>query len=399
MDLIPRFFTMPEESFFLFGARGVGKSTILKSKFKDAQVLDLLDPALFRKLLANPELLSEIISGRPDVRIWVIDEIQRIPELLPVVHHWIEKQWHESRGGKKRLRQQFVLTGSSARKLKSTGVDLLGGRAQECRLYPFIAAELGPSFSLDVAMKKGMLPLVHQSRGYAAKLSGYLSLYMQMEVQAEGLVRSLPNFGRFLASISFSHSSILNYSDIARDCAIDAKTVRNYTDILEDLLLAYRVPVFSKRAKRELISANKFYYFDAGVFQSIRPRGVLDKPEEIAGAALEGLVYQHLLAWSSYRGLGDQVYFWRSRGGVEVDFVLYGEKEFLAIEVKHSDQFDRKSLKALREFRSDYPESRCLYLYRGKERFERDGILVLPAEEFLKSLHPSSSLTEIYRVR
>ncbi len=190
MELIPRFFTPPEESFFLFGARGAGKSTILKNKFKDAQVLDLLDPALFRKLMANPELLSEIISGHPEVRIWVIDEIQRIPELLPVVHHWIETQWHESRGRKKRLRRQFILTGSSARKLKSTGVDLLGGRAQECRLYPFIAAELGPSFSLDLAMKNGMLPLVHQSRGYAAKLSGYLSLYMQMEVQAEGLVRS-----------------------------------------------------------------------------------------------------------------------------------------------------------------------------------------------------------------
>ncbi len=396
MELVPRFFSPPDESFFLFGARGVGKSTILREKFKKAKMLDLLDPSLYRQLTANPELLSEIISGNPEVGIWIIDEIQRIPELLPVVHQWIEKQWQESPHGSEPNRRQFVLTGSSARKLKTTGVDLLGGRALECRLYPFIASELGSKFSLEVAIRKGMLPLVHHSRGYAAKLSGYLSLYMQLEVQAEGLVRSLPNFSRFLISISFSHGSILNYSDIARDCAIDAKTVRNYVDILEDLLLAYRVPVFSKRAKRELITANKFYYFDAGVYQSIRPRGVLDQPEEIAGAALEGLVYQHLLAWSSYRGRGDQVFFWRSRGGVEVDFVLYGESEFLAIEVKHSDQFDRKSLKALREFHSDYPESRCLFVYRGKERFERDGVLVLPAEEFLKSLDPASSLTKIY---
>lgn len=395
--MIPRFFTPPDESFFLFGARGVGKSTILKNKFKNAKILDLLDADLFRQLTANPELLSGMISGNPDIRIWIVDEIQRIPQLLPVVHQWIEKEWQSSSRGMKTGRRQFVLTGSSARKPKTTGVDLLGGRALDCRLYPFTASELGDDFSLDVAISKGMLPLVHHARSYAAKLSGYLSLYMQLEVQAEGLVRSLPNFSRFLISISFSHGSVLNYSDIARDCAIDAKTARNYVEILEDLLLAYRVPVFSKRAKRELIAANKFYYFDAGVYQSIRPKGILDRPEEIAGAAFEGLVYQHLLAWSSYRGRGDQVYFWRSRGGVEVDFVVYGESEFLAIEVKHSDQFDRKSLKALTEFKSDYPESRCLFVYRGKERFEREGVLVLPAEDFLKSLDPSLSISRIYQ--
>jgi predicted AAA+ superfamily ATPase len=384
MEYYSRFFEKPEGSFFLFGARGTGKSTILKNNFPNPSILDLLEPDLYRKLQAKPELLSEMVGGNPKVKTWIIDEIQRVPDLLSLVHKLIEDD----------EQLKFVLTGSSARKLKQSGVDLLGGRALENHLFPYMAAELGDDFDLERSLKLGLLPLVWSSKTPEKTLDGYLSLYMQMEIQAEGLVRNLPAFSRFLTSISFSHGSILNYADIARDCGIDAKTVRNYVDILVDLLVASRVEVFSRRAKRELISANKFYFFDAGVFRSVRPRGPLDKPEEIAGMALEGLVFQHLQAWASYRDVGDKVYFWRSRSGVEVDFVVYGADEFTAIEVKHSDQIDKKSLRALHEFASDYPESKQIYIYRGKNRLQRDNILILPADDLFRGLHPAKHLKD-----
>lgn len=374
--LIPRFFILPKQSFFLFGPRGTGKSTWLKAHFKDALWLDLLDPETFRLYSARPERLEELVLGNPEKKDIVIDEVQKIPELLDVVHALIEK--------KNNLR--FILTGSSSRKLKRTGVDLLAGRAVKRDLHPFVAAELKDKFNLAEALTYGLLPLVFNSEDRESVLRSYASLYIREEVQAEGLVRNIGNFSRFLEAISFSHAAVLNVSNVSRDCQVERKVVENYVSILEDLLLSVRLPVFSKRAKRELIVHQKFYFFDAGVFRSLRPAGPLDKPEEIAGAALEGLVLQHLLAWNSYSGEKNKIYFWRTRSGSEVDFVVYGPDVFWAIEVKNSTKINDSELRSLRTFKEDYPECKTYVLYRGKEKLFRHGVHIVPCEKFLLDL-------------
>ena len=207
------------------------------------------------------------------------------------------------------------------------------------------------------------------------------------EVMAEGLVRNIGNFSRFLEVISFSHGSILNISEVSRECEVSRKTVEGYVSILEDMLLGSRMPVFSKRAKRVLVKQAKFYYFDAGVFRSLRPKGPLDRPEEIDGLALEGLVAQHLRAWCDYTG-GHQLFFWRTPGGTEADFVVYGESVFCAIEVKNARTVSIKDVRGLRAFQSDYPEGTVALLYRGTERLLVGGVLCLPCVEFLEALTP-----------
>jgi predicted AAA+ superfamily ATPase len=180
-------------------------------------------------------------------------------------------------------------------------------------------------------------------------------------------------------------------SNVARECEVERKSVEAYVEILEDLLLAYQVPVFSKRAKRKVITHRKFYYFDAGVFRSLRPSGPLDRPEEIDGVALEGLVAQHLTAWNDYRDHKNQLYFWRTPSGSEVDFVLYGPEVFWAIEVKNSSKIREEELRSLRTFKADYPECKPYFLYRGKERLMKHGVLCMPCEDFLKALHPEKT--------
>lgn len=379
--LIPRIFIPPKNSFFLFGPRGTGKTTWLKQNFPDAIWIDLLEPEIFRSYSAYPERLEEIIFAHPDKKTVVIDEIQKIPELLNVVHALIEKK----------LNIQFILTGSSSRKLKRTGADLLAGRVIKKALYPFIAVELGKKFDLNDALKRGLLPLVISSRESEDVLKTYVALYMREEVQMEGLVRNIGNFSRFLEAVSFSHGSVLNISNVARECEVERKVVEGYVTIIEDLLLAFRLPVFTRRAKRAVVSHPKLYFFDAGVFRSLRPSGPLDKPAEIEGCALEGLVAQHLVAWNSYRGDKDKVYFWRTAAGSEVDFVVYGSEVFWAIEVKNTTRIRPEDLRSLNSFRSDYPESTAYLLYRGKERLMKNGILCMPCEEFLLKLTPENT--------
>lgn len=207
---------------------------------------------------------------------------------------------------------------------------------------------------------------------------------------AEGLTRNIGQFSRFLEAATFSHGAVLNASQVARDCQVERKTVVSYLEILEDLLLAFRLPVFTRRAKRETIAHPKLYFFDAGVFRSLRPKGPLDRPEEIEGPALEGLVAQHLRAWIAYRAKDDQLFYWQTRGGVEVDFVLYGENLFEAIEVKITPRVRPQDLRGLRAFGEDYPEAGLTLLYRGKDRLLLDGVLCLPVADFLKKLTPET---------
>ncbi len=377
-----RFVRGPRGSFFLFGPRGTGKSTWLRTEWPEALRFDLLDPETCRVYGARPERLKEAVLAHRDRTVVVIDEVQRVPELLPVVHMLIEEK----------LGVRFVLTGSSSRKLKRTGVDLLAGRLALASLHPFMAAELGKDFALARALSIGLLPLVVAAQDPESTLKGYASLYLNEEVKQEGLVRNYGDFARFLEAISFSHGSILNISHVARECQVDRKTVEGFVGIMEDLLLSFRLPVFTRRARRETAAHPKFYLFDAGVFRAFRPAGPMDVPSEIEGAAIEGLVAQHLRAWIAYGGQDHRLSYWRTRSGVEVDFVVYGKGVFAAIEVKNTTAVRPEALRGLRSFREDYPESRAIFLYRGRDRLLRDGILCLPVQEFLLGLVPGRPL-------
>ena len=380
MEIAPRFFEQPGgESFFLFGARGTGKSTWCLEHFPDAARLDLLAPDVLRAYSARPERLREYVLARHEGTVIVVDEVQKAPELLSVVHALMEE----------RRDYTFVLTGSSSRKLKRGGADMLAGRALVRTMHPFMAGELGGAFTLEAALVRGMLPVVWDSEMPLDVLSSYAGVYLREEVMMEGLVRSLGDFSRFLEAVSMSHGQVLNISNVARECGVGRKTVEGYISILEDLLLASRIGVFRKRARRAVTRHPKLYLFDAGVFRTLRPKGPLDSPEEMAGAALEGLVYQHLQAWADYGKEECGIYFWRTRSGSEVDFILYGDAGFWAIEVKNATVVRGGDLRALKSFRDDYPECTPIFLYRGEAPLLVDGIRCLHVEDFLRRLRPS----------
>ncbi len=381
MEFVSRFFRIPEQSCFLFGPRGTGKSTWLRHRLPAALYLDLLDPPLHRSLSARPERLRELLAGSPQRRTVVVDEIQRVPELLTVIHAVLEEP----------APPRFILTGSSARKLRRGGVDLLGGRALQCTLHPFMAAEL-PAFDLARALKIGLVPLVAGASDPIVVLEGYASLYLDQEVRAEGLTRSIGSFTRFLEAVSFSHAAQLNVSAVARECEVERKVVAGYVGILEDLLLAFRLPVFRKRAKRATVVHDKLYLFDAGVFRSLRPSGPFDRVGEIDGQALEGLVAQHLRAWVAYSRHDAEIFFWRTRAGTEVDFVVYGQPGLQAFEVKNAASVHPGDLRPLRAFRADYPEADAALLYRGREHLRIDGIWCLPVDDFLRRMVPDEGL-------
>jgi predicted AAA+ superfamily ATPase len=380
MAFIPRLFEPGSDHYFLLGPRGTGKTLWCKHRYPEALRVDLLDPATLRLLAAQPERLQEIVAANARRKQVVIDEIQKLPALLEVVHLLIERK-----GG-----QQFVLTGSSARKLRREGVNLLGGRAAAKHLHPYMASELAAKFKLTTALRQGMLPIVWAAQDPIAIIDAYNGLYLREEVQMEGLARNVGAFARFMESMSFAHGSVLNLSNVARECQVSRKTVEGYLQILEDLLLGFRLEVFSRRARRAMATHPKFYFFDAGVFRANRPSGPLDIASEIEGAALEGLVAQHLRAWCDYSPGKHQLYYWQTRGQVEVDFVIYGESGLHAVEVKNSRQINPADLRSLGGFAEDYPQCQRLLLYRGKERFVRNGVLCMPVEEFLVALKPGN---------
>ena len=376
MEAINREFEPSSSSFFLFGPRGTGKSTWLKEHYPDALLIDLLNNMEFRKMMTNPDSLQDVVAGRQDIKTIIIDEIQKVPQLLGVVHKLIEEN----------TSLRFILTGSSSRKLKRSGVDLLGGRAVIKKMYPFTAAELGDKFQIRDALEYGLIPLICQAEEKEEALEGYVNLYLKEEVHAEGLVRNIAGFARFLEIMSFSNGQIINYSEIAGECQVKRHLVENYTDILEDLLIAYRISPFLKRAKRILIKSSKFYFFDAGVFNTLRPKGTLDSATETGGSALECIVLHHLLAWIEYGKRRGSVYFWRTKSGNEVDFVVYGRKDFFGVEVKHTKSIRKKDLHGLKAFREDYPEAGNVLLYLGDRQLKIDGIFCVPCASFLTAL-------------
>jgi predicted AAA+ superfamily ATPase len=390
MESVGRFFQPPAGSFFLLGPRGTGKSWWTRRAFPSALVVDLLDPATERRLVARPEALEALVEGMEKPGPVIIDEIQKLPALLDVVHRLIERK----RGWR------FILTGSSARKLRRGGVNLLGGRAANAACFPFLAGELGDRFDLADALVLGLVPGIRAAADPPRALEAYGALYIREEVQAERLVRNVGDFARFLEAVSFAHGAQLNLANVARECEVERKTVDAFVGILEDLLLAERVPPFTKRAKRALSSHPKFYFFDAGVYRSFRPAGPMDRPEEIAGAALEGLVWQHLRAWQAWGATTKRtIGFWRTRRGLEVDFVVQAPGELVAIEVKHAARVRDSDLTSLRAFADDYPEARTVLLYRGTERLKEKNVLCVPVESFLARLHPQRSLADALGIR
>jgi len=361
------------KSFFLFGPRGTGKSTWVQSVFSGSLYLDLLESELYTLLLASPQRLETLIP--PGYGGWVvIDEIQRIPELLNEVHRLIEK-----RG------LLFVLTGSSARKLRREGINLLAGRALTLRMHPLTVAELGNDFTLDHSLQLGQMPMTFSDSDPAAYLSSYVHTYLREEVQQEGLTRNLQAFARFLEAASFSQAAPLNISEVARECNVNRKLAEEYFNILEDLLLGVRLPPFRKRARRRVVAHPKFFLFDTGVYRTIRPKGILDRPEEIDGAALETLIFQELRAMNDNFKLGYDLFYWRTASQLEVDFILYGPHGLIAIEVKRSSTLRKRDFRGLKAFCRDYPMAQAILIYGGRYHRYEDDVTVVPIQEALFS--------------
>ena len=333
-----------------------------------------------RRFSAYPERIRDVAASLPPGSTLILDEIQRVPRLLPEIHALIEE--------KRDI--QYIMTGSSSRKLRRTVSDLLGGRALLRQMGPFIASELKEKFSLEKAIKTGLVPLIWESTDSAARLRDYLHLYLREEVQAEGLVRQIGDFARFLEIASFSHASIWTSTDISRESGVKRATVDNYLQILEDLLLAFTIPVFTRRAKRKLIAHSKFYFFDAGIYRILRPQGILDSSQEIEGLALEGLVAQHLRNWALAQHEPHSLSFWRTQTKLEVDFIIYGPKGFWAIEVKRSPNLGPDDVRSLLAFKEEYPEATCFFVTPTKRKETYRGFPVIPIDEFLLNITPEN---------
>lgn len=362
------------KSFFLFGPRGVGKTTWLKHHLPQALFVNLLQAEFHTPLAADPGRLEALIP--PDYDDWVIiDEIQRLPALLNEVHNLIEVR-----------RLNFILTGSSARTLRRKGVNLLAGRALTYHMHPLTTVEQQNAFSLRDSLQFGHLPARFSENDPAKYLKDYVQTYLREEVMQESLTRNIGHFSRFLEVASFCQGGTLNMSNIAREAHIKRPVAENYFSILEDLLIATRLPVFARKAKRKLVSQRKFYFFDAGPWRAIRPLGVLDSEAEIDGPALETLVLQELRALNDYRGYDYQIFFWRTRNNLEIDFILDGPHGLLAIEIKRSTQIQPKETRALREFKKDYPDAQCFIFYGGTAPLYLGDITALPLERALKNL-------------
>lgn len=361
-------------SIFLFGPRGTGKTSWLKAHIPDALYIDLLKFTDYSRLTANPTELENLIPF--SYRGWIIiDEVQRVPELLNEVHRLIEEK-----------KYRFILTGSSARSLKRKGVNLLAGRAFKYFMHPLTVQELGSDFNLSHALRYGLLPTAVTHENPQQYLENYVQTYLREEVLQEGLTRNIGSFTRFLEVASFSQGNVITMTDIARELGLTRFTVTNYFAILEDLLLSTRIAPFTHRAKRKMIAHEKFYYFDTGVYRTVRPLFSLDKQEEVDGAALETLFLQSAKAINDYLGLGYKIYFWRTAQGQEIDFILHGPGGLFAFEIKRTAHVSSKMLRSLKSFSEEYPDAKLYILHLGDHKEYYGPITAIPFEKALREL-------------
>ena len=371
--MLKRILNPPSQSFFLLGPRGTGKSTWLRALFPDAHLIDLLSEATYQGLLANPASLANQLRAVHPGKWVIIDEVQRLPALLNEVHRFIEQK-----------RLKFVLCGSSARKLKRSGVNLLAGRALNRSMHPFVPEELGESFDVDNALQFGLLPIVWDSVEKSETLTAYAQLYLKEEIQAEALVRNLSGFARFLPIAALYQGQTLNVSNIAREAGIARTTVVGYLDILEETLLCFRLPAFEAKMRVRERKLPKWYWCDPGLVRAIkRSSGVLI-PEE-TGALFEGLVAQLLRAYIDYRRIFDVMYYWAPAGSVktEVDFILLRNREFVAVEVKSGRVFSKRWCRGLRAITDLKGLQRRVIVYpHGPLLRTEDGIDVMSFDYF-----------------
>lgn len=362
------------ESFFLWGPRQSGKTTLLRETYPGARWLDLLKSDELRRYLDRPELLREELRAEPAPHV-VIDEVQKVPALLDEVHWLVEN-----------TRTSFAMCGSSARKLKRGAANLLGGRALRYELFGMTAAELGTEFELDRVLNRGYLPRMCQAERAGRLLGSYVADYLREEIAAEGLVRNLPTFSRFLDAAALSDADLVNFSNIGRDCGVSSPTVRSYFEILVDTLLGRWLPAYTARPKRRVIGAPKFFFADVGVVNQLAKRGALARGGELYGKALENWVCHELSAAIAYRESSSELSYWRLASGIEVDFVI--DRARIAIEVKASAKITSDHLKGLRAFAVDQPkvQRRLVVCLEGRRRTTDDGIEILPIAAFVDEL-------------
>lgn len=361
-----------QESIFFWGARQTGKSTLLKTLFPNALWFDLLLSEEYERLSKKPELLREIILANRNVSLVIIDEIQRLPDLLNEVHWLISN--HNIR---------FILSGSSPRKILRGGFNLLGGRALRYELYPLISVEI-PDFDLIRALNHGLLPRHYDSANPRKLLSSYIGSYLQDEIVAEARIRNVHTFSRFLEVAALTNGEMINYTNIASDCGISAKTIKEYFQILEDTLIGRYLPSFQKRPKRRVITAPKFYMFDIGITNYLLNRTKIEKGTELFGKAFEHFIYQEIYAHSRYSDVNYPMYYWRTASQIEIDFVL-GDHE-VAIEVKATDQATVRHLKGLKAFAEEYDVKKLILVSNDPLPRLVDDIEILPWKVFLERL-------------
>lgn len=379
---IRRLSPAPMRSTFLFGPRGTGKSTYAQQCFPDALVLDLRSGPIARTLAAEPERLHDTLDATAADRWVVIDEVQRIPAVLDAVHQRMDRE----------PARRFLLTGSSARALHRVGVNLLGGRAGRRIMSPFLAAELGDAFSLSVAQRIGLLPVIWTAESPEQALADYATVAVFDEVRAEARVRQLDGFARALEQLALSHGSVISPTAIAQLAAVKKSTVVDWIDVLESMFLIARVPVFSARPSRRALAAQpKLYFADAGIAAAFRPTdGVRAAPDAI-GAAREGLVYQHLAAWC--QGERDaRLSTWRTTAGVEVDFVVETATGLVAVEVKSGHTLRPADRRGLLAFHDEFPEARLIALADVPLPQRQGPISIFPIAQFLLGIVPGAPL-------
>ena len=339
-------------SIFLFGARQTGKTTALLMQFPNAIYIDLLDTDIKNRYMRRPAILYELLQDKPEQTLVIIDEIAEVPELLNEVHRLIVRCNHI-----------FILCGSSARKLKRKGRNTLGGRALPVYMYPLVSAEI-PDFDIDHAVCYGMVPSHYLAKNPSRRLAAYIDIYLKEEIKEEALVRNLSVFQRFLEVAALTDGEIVNNNNIAQDCGISAVTVSAYFDILVDTLIGYRIPAFRKVMKRRLVQAPKFYYFDIGVANHLLHRKDMVRGSADYGHAFEHLVIQELYAWLHYTHSEEELFYWRTYTGLEVDAVIGDAR--VAIEIKSVEEVMNKHLKGLKAFGEEYPQIVSLDMFNRR---------------------------------
>ena len=360
-------------SIFLFGARQTGKSTLLKTLFPEAISFNLLNSDVKNRFEQRPALLYSLLSKEPDGSLVIIDEIQQVPELLNEVHRLIFDK-----------HMRFVLCGSSARKLRRKGYNTLGGRAIPYYLYPLVSAEI-PDFDINRAINHGLLPPHYDADDPSELMSAYMDVYLREEVKAEALVRNVKSFNRFLEIAAMTSGEMVNYNDIASDCMVSANTIKEYFSILEDTLIGYMIPAYTKKLSRRLVQAPRFYLFDVGLTNHLLKRKNLQEGTIDYGHAFEHLIIQELIAYISYSRNDNKLSYWRTYTGVEVDAII-GDAE-IAIEIKSTQEVQNKHLKNIRSFANDYPSARKIVV--SQDIFSRntdDNIELVYVYDFLKAL-------------